>query len=61
MTPKCKNCKWAGHNNRKKALADNHCTLPNNLPDRRTMKYTTNSKEFTHCDKHQFIIKHNQK
>ena len=51
MNKKCTNCKFAGHNNRKKAIADDHCLLPNNLPDIRLFKYTTNSKNFTHCDK----------
>ena len=54
MNPKCDNCKFAGQNNKRKAYADDHCTLPNNLPDRRVFKYTTNSKNFTHCDKHEF-------
>jgi len=52
--PKCVNCKWAGHN-RKTATSNDGCYLPNNLPDRRNLKYTTNSSRATHCDKHDFL------
>lgn len=52
---KCINCKWAGNNNPKKAYSNSHCTLPNNLPDRRDFKYTTNSKYVTHCSQHEFV------
>lgn len=52
ILPKCDNCKY-GHSN----FAADHCALPNNLPDRRTLRYTTNSQNTTHCDQHQFDSK----
>lgn len=59
MTPKCDNCKYAGHNQKKKNRTDSACYFPqydkNHNHIERTSKYTTNSKHFTHCDKHEFL------
>lgn len=57
--PKCGNCKFAGHNKKSGSRIDAACYFP--MHDKyhkrqyRTMLYTTNSKDFTHCDKHAFM------
>jgi len=56
MTKKCENCKF-GNNA--------WCAYPQYDKTHkhidRTFKYTTNSKDFTHCDKHEFDKKINGK
>lgn len=56
---KCANCKYAGHNQKGKGKLDAACYFPmydkNNKRQYRTMKYTTNSKDVTHCDRHEFV------
>ena len=57
--PKCSNCKFAGQN-MKRATSNDACMFPMWDKKRkrvyRTMKYTTNSKDYTHCDKHEFVV-----
>lgn len=55
MTPKCDNCKFAGHNQAKsKSIPHDACCLNREKVYHRIRKYTSNSKYFTHCNLHEF-------